>query len=153
MRPPLRQEMLDDIIKIVALVRPIAEAVSRRDRDLSSQIRRAMSSVGLNIAEGFGTAAGNARLRFETARGSLYETQAGIRIAEAWGFVSLERRRCGALASLLAQSGVADARASDQLHELQRQLVGDELVVRKRGPGLVGAHTLPGAGAVTAARL
>jgi hypothetical protein len=29
-------------------------------------------------------------LRFETARGSLYETQAGMRIAEAWGFVSAE---------------------------------------------------------------
>lgn len=49
-----------------------------------------MSSVGLNVAEGFGTAAGNSRLRFETARGSLYETQAGIRIAEAWGFLSAE---------------------------------------------------------------
>jgi four helix bundle protein len=80
--------MLDDIVKVVALVRPIAEAIGRRDRDLASQVRRAMSSVGLNIAEGFGTAAGNARLRFESARGSLYETQAGIRIAEAWGFVS-----------------------------------------------------------------
>src|SRR5215471_8599355 len=90
MRPPLRQEMLDDIVKVVVLVRPIAEAIGRRDRDLASQIRRAMSSVGLNIAEGFGTASGNARLRFETARGSLYETQAGIRIAEAWGFVSRE---------------------------------------------------------------
>jgi four helix bundle protein len=46
-----------------------------------------MSSVGLNLAEAFGSAAGNARLRFETARGSLYEVQAGIGIAVAWGFV------------------------------------------------------------------
>src|SRR5262249_45186569 len=90
MRPPLRQEMLNDVLQVVSLVRPLVEAVARRDRDLASQIRRAMSSVGLNIAEGFGTAAGNARLRFETARGSLYETQAGIRLAEAWGFVSGE---------------------------------------------------------------
>jgi four helix bundle protein len=49
-----------------------------------------MSSVGLNLAEAFGTAAGNARLRFESARGSLYETQAGIGIAVAWGFVAQE---------------------------------------------------------------
>jgi hypothetical protein len=36
----------------------------------------------------FGSAAGNARLRFESARGSLYETQAGIRVAIAWGHLS-----------------------------------------------------------------
>src|SRR5215475_7526599 len=88
MRPPLQQEMLSAVLNVVVLVRPLVETIARRDRDLASQIRRAMSSVGLNVAEGFGTAAGNARLRFETARGSLYETQAGIRIAEAWGFVS-----------------------------------------------------------------
>jgi four helix bundle protein len=88
MRPPLRQEMLNDVLQFVALVRPIVDSVARRDRDLASQIRRATSSVGLNVAEAFGTAAGNARLRFETARGSLYETQAGIRIALAWGYVN-----------------------------------------------------------------
>jgi len=38
-------------------------------------------------AEGFGSAAGNARLRFERARGSLYEAQAGLRPAVAWGYV------------------------------------------------------------------
>jgi four helix bundle protein len=68
----------------------VVEAIARRDRDLSSQVRRAMSSVGLNLAEGFGTAAGNARLRFETARGSLCEAHAGIGIAIAWGFVSAD---------------------------------------------------------------
>jgi hypothetical protein len=47
-----------------------------------------MSSVGLSLAEGLGTAGGNGRLRFEPARGSLCEAQAGIGIAIAWGFVS-----------------------------------------------------------------
>ena len=83
MRPPLRQEILNQTFGVIQLVRPIVEAIARRDRDLASQVRRAMSSVGLNLAEGFGTAAGNARLRFETARGSLYEAQAGIGIAMA----------------------------------------------------------------------
>jgi four helix bundle protein len=90
MRPPLRQEILNHTFQVIQLVRPVVEAVARRDRDLASQIRRAMSGVGLNLAEGFGTAAGNARLRFETARGSLYEAQAGIGVAVAWGFVSQE---------------------------------------------------------------
>ena len=88
MRPPLRQEILNQTFQVIRLVRPLVEAVSRRDRDLASQVRRAMSSVALNLAEGFGTAGGNARLRFETARGSLYEAQAGIHVAIAWGFLS-----------------------------------------------------------------
>jgi len=66
----------------------LVASVARRDRDLASQIRRALSSVGLNLAEGFGNAQGNSRLRFESARGSLYEAQAGIRIAVAWGYLS-----------------------------------------------------------------
>jgi four helix bundle protein len=69
------------------------EAVSRKDRDLGSQLRRALSSVPLNIAEAFGTERGNARLRFETARGSLYEAQAGVRTAVAWGYVQAEDAR------------------------------------------------------------
>ena len=90
MRPPLRQEILKQTFDVIRLVRPIVETIARRDRDLSSQVRRALSSVGLNLAEGFGTAAGNARLRFETARGSLYEAHAGIGVATAWGFVSAQ---------------------------------------------------------------
>ncbi len=73
---------------MVALCRPIVEAVQRRDRDLASQLRRAISSITLNLAEGFGAAKGNSRLRFETALGSLNEAQAGIQVALAWGYVS-----------------------------------------------------------------
>ena len=47
--------------------------------------------MGLNLAEAFGTATGNGRLRFETARGSLYEAQAGIRIAIAWGYFTQQQ--------------------------------------------------------------
>ena len=85
MHTPLRYEILEQVLSVVSLASPLVAAVQRKDRDLASQVRRALSSVGLNIAEAFGTAAGNGRLRFETARGSLYEAQAGIRIAIAWG--------------------------------------------------------------------
>ncbi len=87
MHDPIRQQLLDQTLYAIELARPLVEAVQRRDRDLASQVRRALSSVALNIAEGFGTAAGNARLRFETARGSLYEAQAGLRVAIAWGHI------------------------------------------------------------------
>jgi four helix bundle protein len=66
----------------------MVQAVQRRDRDLASQLRRALSSVALNLAEGFGCNDGHARLRFETARGSLNEARTAIRLAVAWGYVS-----------------------------------------------------------------
>ena len=87
MHIPIRQQVLEQVLHIIELVRPLAASISRRDRDLASQIRRALSSVALNVSEGFGATAGNARLRFESARGSLYETQAGLRVAVAWGYV------------------------------------------------------------------
>ena len=90
MHSPLRQQLLDQVLHVIGLARPLVEAVARRDRDLASQIRRALSSVALNVSEGFGSAAGNARLRFESARGSLYETQAGLRVAVAWGYLSAD---------------------------------------------------------------
>ena len=43
---------------LITLARPLVEGVARRDRDLGSQVRRALSSVALNVAEGFGSAAG-----------------------------------------------------------------------------------------------
>jgi four helix bundle protein len=44
--------------------------------------------VALNVGEGIGNSAGNSRLRFESALGSLYEARAGLRVAAAWGYIS-----------------------------------------------------------------
>jgi four helix bundle protein len=90
MHTHLPQDVLEHAVQVVALARPVVESVARRDRELASQIRRALSSVALNLAEGFGTAAGNSRLRFESARGSLYEARVGFRLAVAWGYVPSE---------------------------------------------------------------
>ncbi len=87
MNTTLSQELLDRIITIITGARPLVEAVGRKDRDLESQLRRALSSVALNLAEGFGCHAGNARLRFRTALGSLYEARAALRVAGAWGYL------------------------------------------------------------------
>jgi four helix bundle protein len=90
MRSHLNQELVEHAVHVVELARSLVETVAKRDRDLASQLRGALSSVALNIAEGFGTEAGNARLRFETARGSLYEARAGLLLAVAWGYVTSE---------------------------------------------------------------
>jgi len=93
MRTHLPQDVVEHAIQVIGVARPIVETVSRRDRDLGSQLRRALSSVALNLAEGLGTEGGNARLRFETARGSLNEARAALRVAAAWGYVSEESAR------------------------------------------------------------
>jgi len=92
MRNPLHQP-LEHALEVITLARPLVEAVARKDRDLGSQLRRALSSVALNIAEASGNQAGNARLRYESARGSLYEARAALRVALAWGYVSEEGAR------------------------------------------------------------
>lgn len=69
---------------------PIVRAVARHDRALADQVRRASSSVVLNIAEAERSDAGNARARFHTAAGSANETRAALRVAVAWGYVAVE---------------------------------------------------------------
>jgi len=97
MQKPQSSSVVTHAIEFVELSRSLVEAVQRKDRDLASwffnhssasQLRRAISSVALNLAEGFGVAGGNGRLRFESALGSLNETETAIRVAIAWGYVS-----------------------------------------------------------------
>ena len=88
MHNSLSSTILEHSLAIAALSRPLVESIQRKDRDLASQVRRAISSIALNLAEARGNSAGNSRLRFESALGSLYEAQAGIRLAIAWGYFS-----------------------------------------------------------------
>jgi four helix bundle protein len=85
MTTTLRQQLLEQSITIIGQARPLIEAIGRKDRELESQLRRSLSSISLNVAEAFGVHAGNARLRFRTALGSLYESQATLQVAAAWG--------------------------------------------------------------------
>jgi four helix bundle protein len=87
MHNPKSSSILEHSLEVVALARPLVDAVQRRDKDLASQLRRAISSVALNLAEGFGCTGGSARARFETARGSLNEAHTGFRIAVAWRYI------------------------------------------------------------------
>ena len=57
-------------------------------RDLGEQVRRALSSVALNIGEGNRSEGGNRLSRFSTAAGSNAEVRAALRVAVAWGYVS-----------------------------------------------------------------
>jgi len=88
MHTPSNQLLLDSVLQLIEGARPLVEAVGKRDRDLASQIRRALNSVALNAAEAIGNCAGNSRVRFQSALGSLYEARAGLQVAVVWGYVS-----------------------------------------------------------------
>ena len=56
---------------------------------LTDQVRRAISSVSANIAEGFGRYHTNDKIRFYyTARGSISESKSHIYLAKGLGYIS-----------------------------------------------------------------
>jgi four helix bundle protein len=62
-------------------------AIERHDRDLASQLRRAASSVVLNLAEGSGSVAGVRTQRYRTALGSAREAMSCLLVAEQFGYI------------------------------------------------------------------
>ncbi len=71
----------------IEMVGPIANRIAREDRDLARQLRRAATSVVLNLSEGERQRGGNRRARFETAIGSASESVACLDCAMALGYV------------------------------------------------------------------
>ena len=66
----------------------VAEAVARKDAALADQIRRAMASVALNIAEGAGSQGRNKNARYYNALGSAREVGSALEVAHAFGYVA-----------------------------------------------------------------
>ena len=84
-------------LETVRSLAPVVREISAHDPDLGRQLRRAASSIVLNIAEGSGARDGNTRQRFRTALGSTRETAAALELAAAWGFVQRDERLVDAL--------------------------------------------------------
>jgi len=90
MRDPDRLTALELMLEAITHLRPLAERIRRADRSLCDQLRRAASSVALNLAEADGSDPGNRRARLHTALGSLAETRAALRVAGAWGHLDAD---------------------------------------------------------------
>jgi len=85
------------VLEVIASLRPLLVQIERRDRDLARQLRRAASSIALNLGEGMYSRGKNRTVRYHTALGSMRETRACLEVAVAFGYlgsldVDIERR-------------------------------------------------------------
>jgi four helix bundle protein len=71
-------------------LRPLLQSVQQHDRDLARQMRRAGSSVLLNIAEGWRRLGRDRRQHYVIAAGSNAEVRAALDVCEALGYLDTE---------------------------------------------------------------
>ena len=72
-------------LDMVRAIRPLVERLQKHDPDLAKQLRRAGSSVALNLAEGRRRVKRDRLHCWRVAAGSADEVRACLYTAEAWG--------------------------------------------------------------------
>jgi len=87
MKEPTMLRIHDVMLDAIEDIRPMLRSIERHDRDLASQLRRAASSVVLNLAEGSGSSGGVRTQRYRTSLGSARETMACLLVAQRFGYV------------------------------------------------------------------
>src|SRR6188768_3340578 len=75
------------ILETLTALRPLAVQIANSDADLARQLRRASSSIALNVAEGQYSRGKNRSCRYHTALGSARETLACVEVAHAMGYI------------------------------------------------------------------
>ncbi|TKD03836.1 four helix bundle protein [Polyangium fumosum] len=77
----------DVAIEMLRTLRPVIERVGTKDPNLGDQLRRAATSIALNLNEGAYSQGRNERARWYTAMGSAAEVRACLEVAEALGYI------------------------------------------------------------------
>ncbi len=75
------------ILEVVGELRSVIGEIERKDADLARQMRRAASSVALNVSEGMYSRGKNRGARYHTAMGSMRETLSCVEVGVALGYV------------------------------------------------------------------
>ena len=78
-------EAFDQSVRFSRCLRELSPRLRARNPDLFRQLRRAASSVPLNLAEGAGRQGADRKQHYRIARGSALESEAILLVAEAWG--------------------------------------------------------------------
>jgi four helix bundle protein len=74
------------ILELVSALRPVISTIERHDPDLGRQMRRALTSVPLNVSEGSYSRGKNRFARYHTAAGSMREVLSCTETATALGY-------------------------------------------------------------------
>ena len=69
-------------------VRPVVEEIGRHDQDLARQLRRALTSIHLNLSEGMDSEGRIRHSRYRTALGSTNECIAALDAGCALGYLA-----------------------------------------------------------------
>ena len=77
----------DVALEIVAEVAPLVDRLRRRDPDLGRQMRRALTSIPLNLAEGRRRQGKDRQYHYTIAAGSTDEVVAALDVAAACGWL------------------------------------------------------------------
>lgn len=80
-------KIYDVSLSAIRKLHPLIGEIERHDSDLARQLRRAASSVTLNLAEGSGSQGRNRNARYFNALGSAREVRACVHVAVAWTYV------------------------------------------------------------------
>ncbi len=97
-------ETLEVSLKAVRSLREPLRTIRVKDPRLADQLRRAASSVALNLSEGRRRIGKDRRYHWSVAAGSAEEAHTCLRVAEAWGDVKQSeiKEALGLLDRLLA---------------------------------------------------
>ena len=77
----------DVSVELIRRLRGLVAHIQTSDGDLANQIRRAASSVPLNLSEAQRRVGRDRSHLFRIAAGSATELRAALQVAEAWGYV------------------------------------------------------------------
>ena len=75
------------VLEVLKQLRPALQRIEVKDRDLARQLRRASSSIVLNLGEGMYSRGQNRNARYHTALGSARETLSCLEVAVVFGYV------------------------------------------------------------------
>ena len=75
------------VLDLIRALRPLCEQIARQSPDLSDQLRRAATSVMLNLGEGVRRTGRDKKRAYRIAAAEAQEVRAALEAALAWGWV------------------------------------------------------------------